>query len=115
LLIGAVGTGQPQEVFYRSAERAKSSEHVPFGPVMIAMKNLHSLNPSARIAELASLACYSRPAVLLIKPPKAVEDRQSDLIADGIHLALLIITTWTMTIVGFQWAEERWGRLIGIG
>lgn len=109
LLISAVGTGESEKVFH------VAREHVPFRPVVLAARNLRTLDQSARITELASLVCYTRPAILLVKPPSAVADRRSLLFADALHLFLLAITTWTATIVGFQWAEERWGRLIGIG
>ncbi len=109
LLISAVGTGESEKVFH------VAKEHVPFRPVVLAARNLRQLEPSARVAELASLACYTRPAILLVKPPNAVADRHGLLFADALHLFLLAVTTWTATIVGFQWAEERWGRLIGIG
>lgn len=109
LLISAVGTGQSEMVFH------SSRGHMPFRSVVEAVQNLHTLEPTARLAELASLICYTRPAILLIQPPSSMSNRRHVLFADGIHLFLLVISTWTATIVGFQWAEERWGRLIGIG
>ena len=110
LLIGAVGTGQAQDVFFPSPSR----EHVPFGPLVPALRNIPKLPGSAKLAELASLACYSRPAVLLAKPPNSSDGRAGVLVGDALHLLLLALTTWTCTIFGFQWAEQRWVRLIDV-
>ena len=93
LLISAVGTGESEKVFH------VAREHVPFRPVVLAARNLRTLERSARITELASLACYMRPAILLVKPPSAVADRRSLLFADALHLFLLAVTTWTATRV----------------
>ena len=48
LLIGAVGTGQAQEVFFPTPSR----EHVPFGPLVSAMRNIQKLPNSAKLAEI---------------------------------------------------------------
>jgi ABC-type multidrug transport system ATPase subunit len=110
LLIGAVGTGQAQEVFFPQPSR----EHVAFGPLVPAMRNIQKLPSSAKLAELASLACYSRPAVLLAKPPNTSDGRASVLFADAVHLLLLALITWACTIFAFKWAEQRWVRLIDV-
>lgn len=110
LLIGAVGTGQAQEVFFPQP----SPKHIAFGPIVPAMKKIEELPSSAKLAELASLACYSRPAVLLVKPPNSDDGHASVLFADAVHLLLLTLTTWACTIFAFQWAEQRWVRLIDI-
>lgn len=110
LLIGAVGTGQAQEVFFPQSSR----KHIAFGPLVPAMRSIHELPSSAKLAELASLACYSRPAVLLVKPPNSSDGSASVLFADAVHLLLLTLTTWACTIFAFEWAEQRWVRLIDI-
>lgn len=110
LLIGAVGTGQSQEVFFPQPNR----EHVAFGPLVPAMRNIQKLPSSAKLAELASLACYSRPAVLLAKPPNSSDGRAGVLFADAVHLLLLTLTTWACTIFAFQRAEQRWVHLIDV-
>lgn len=122
LLISAVGTDSVQRVFHQQTE---SDLPTPFRPVSTLWtktpsrsEGLDGLKPTFRhwmernmamLVDCVSLACLSRPAILLARPPNDVS--AVAWLADLGHLLLLSLIIWLATFTAFHRVEERWMRL----
>jgi len=112
LLLSVVGTLQIEEVYSRG------SDPRPFRPLVAKLRSEERLPLTAAFLDLASLACFTRPAILLTaKPAPSVppEIGKWYWLADLLHLLILVQLIWIVTCLAFGWAEQRWASLIGVG
>lgn len=109
LLVSAPGTGQVEEVFYTRQE-------TPFRPLAVKLHGDATLSPGAKVLDMISLGCLSRPALLLLIKPTAARDFGATVwFADFLHLFILVVGIWCLAFLVFMWAEQQWPRLIGVG
>ncbi len=113
LLISAVGTARVDSVFNRPA--GQDAARAAFEPLTMFWRSREERDVGAKWADNVSLLCVSRPAILLLNPPKSLNGARIPLLADACHLLVLLLGMWTLTWVTFRWAENRWTQLIGVG
>lgn len=102
ILVSAVGTGQTDGAFYQT------SGVQPFRPLGTAGKRWQDLPSPAKVLDVVSMFCLSRPAILLLVKPRIG-------IADLAHLFLLVAVIWILAYLVFLRSEQRWMQLIGVG
>jgi ABC transport system ATP-binding/permease protein len=105
LLMSAVASG---------VQIMRYDEQRPFRPLVVALHEARSLPGPAALVDILSMACLSRPAVLVIESPHVPGYGGWTWLGDLCHLLILLMLIWTMVCLAFQRAEQRWLRLIGI-
>jgi ABC-type multidrug transport system ATPase subunit len=105
LLLSVVATGM---------QSRRYDEARPFRPLVVTLRGEHDLPGPAVLVDTLSMACLSRPAVLAAEAPTVRGYGGWVWLGDLCHLLVLLLATWTLVILAFHWAEQRWLRLIGL-
>ena len=105
LLLSAVASG---------VQIMRYDEPRPFRPLIVALHEGRGLPGPALLVDILSMACLSRPAVLVIESPRVPGYGDWTWLGDLCHLLILLMLIWTIAFLAFQRAEQRWLRLIGI-
>lgn len=105
LLLSVVATGM---------QSRRYDEARPFRPLVVTLRGDHDLPGPAVLVDTLSMACLSRPAVLVAEAPKVRGYGAWVWLGDLCHLLVLLLATWTLVILAFHRAEQRWLRLLGL-
>ncbi|HEV3167986.1 MAG TPA: ATP-binding cassette domain-containing protein [Isosphaeraceae bacterium] len=105
LLLSVVATGM---------QIKRNEEERPFRPLVVTILSNQELSRPAVCVDVLSMACLSRPAVLVAESKNVPDYSQWIWLGDLCHLVILLLATWTIVILAFYWAEQRWLRLIGL-
>jgi hypothetical protein len=84
------------------------------GPPLNYPKPHEHARRAAKRSAPFSMACLSRPAVLVAEAPNVRGYGRWVWLGDLCHLLILLLATWMLVVLAFHWAEQRWLRLIGI-
>jgi hypothetical protein len=100
LLVSSVAVGCVNEGF--NSSRA-------FKPLVSSLRDDNPvLGFFGRGVDDLSMACYSRPASLVLDNGNAYWG------GDLLHLVLLMVLTWTAVYVAFSLSEAKWPKLLRI-
>jgi ABC transport system ATP-binding/permease protein len=105
LLLSAIATGNSYDSY---------SKPRPFRPLIVALTSRQALPRRAAVVDLVSMVCLSRPTALVAEAPAVAAYGKWIWIGDLCHLLILLLATWSLVFLAFQWAEQRWLRLIGL-
>jgi ABC-type multidrug transport system ATPase subunit len=105
MLLSVVATGM---------QARRYDEARPFRPLVVTLRSDRDLPGPAVLVDTLSMACLSRPAVLVAEAPRVPGYGQWVWLGDLCHLLILLLATWTLVILAFHQAEQRWLRLIGL-
>jgi ABC-type multidrug transport system ATPase subunit len=105
LLLSVVATG---------AQIKRDDEPRPFRPLVVTLRGGQDLSRPAALVDALSMACLSRPAVLVAELQPMDGYGEWTWVGDLCHLLILLLATWTLVVLAFQWAERRWLHLAGL-
>lgn len=105
LLLSVVATGM---------QGRRYDEPRPFRPLVVTLRGGQSMPRPAVVVDVLSMACLSRPAVLVAESPGVPGYGPWTPLGDVCHLLILLLATWTALLLAFGWAERRWLRRIGL-
>lgn len=105
LLISVVGTGVTTKRY---------EEERPFRPLIVTLCSDQRLPRPAAFVDMLSMACLSRPAVLVAEAPHMPGYGRWLWLGDFCHLLILLLAIWTAVLLAFGWAEQRWLRMIDL-
>jgi ABC-type multidrug transport system ATPase subunit len=71
------------------------------------------ISVAALITDVLSLAVYARPALILVQQGGFGQHERSIIVADAVHLLLLLVLTYLSLWLVFLSQEKRWPVLIG--
>ncbi len=105
LMLSVVATGMQSRGY---------DEVRPFRPLVVTAFGERDLTGPAALVGGLSMACLSRPAVLVAESPRVPGYGAWVWLGDLCHLLLLLLVTWTLVVLAFGRTERRWLRLIDV-
>jgi len=105
LLLSVVATGM---------QSRRYDERRPFRPLVVTVLSDQDLTGTAALVDGLSMACLSRPAVLVAESRSVPGYGARIWLGDLCHLLILLLATWVLVVLAFGWAERRWLQRLGL-